>query len=279
MHLVHSFYFLSQAGAATLFPLAPSSISSTSHSFLSLLPRSEATTTETTAVTTTEARGGAAVEGGQRRRGGGGRPGARRRWREARCAMAAEGGQRLCNGSHHHGSPRRHGGGGRPCTRRWWREARLCDGGHHHGGLRWRGGVSPARDSGGATTSILDVKAQPATEQVLPRRRPPPMATQQRWAWIWAWRRLPSSTAMAMAMAGVSAGPGSRPDGPRSRLSCFIFIFKNPFFVSIGNDRYYKPFIFCIVIISFVVADTKYRFPTDTTNTFYSSVCSMCGGC
>jgi hypothetical protein len=75
-----------------------------------------------------------------------------------------------------------------------------------------------------------------------------------------------------MATVGVSTGLGSGPDGPRSRLGCF-FIFKNPFFVSVGNDRYYKPFIFCIIqIVSVAGTDTKYRFPTDTTNTFCSSV-------
>jgi hypothetical protein len=43
--------------------------------------------------------------------------------------------------------------------------------------------------------------------------------------------------------------------------------------VSVGNDRYYKPFIFCIVqIVSVAGADTKYRFPTDTINTFCCSV-------
>jgi hypothetical protein len=42
--------------------------------------------------------------------------------------------------------------------------------------------------------------------------------------------------------------------------------------VSVGNDRYYKPFIFCIVqIVSVAGADTKYRFPTDTINTFCCS--------
>jgi hypothetical protein len=87
--LVHSFYFLSQAGASPLFRLAPSSISSTSRSFLV-----------------------------QRRRDDGGRPGTRRWWREARCATATEGGQRLCDGGHHHGSLRRRGGGGRPGARR-----------------------------------------------------------------------------------------------------------------------------------------------------------------
>jgi hypothetical protein len=55
--------------------------------------------------------------------------------------------------------------------------------------------------------------------------------------------------------------------------SAVFFIFKNPFFVSVGNDRYYKPFIFCIIqIVSVAGTDTKYRFPTDTTNTFCSSV-------
>jgi hypothetical protein len=72
------------------------------------------------------------------------------------------------------------------------------------------------------------------------------------------------------ATTEVSAGPGSRPNGPRSRLgSTIFFIFINPFFLSVGNDRYYKPFIFCIVqIVSVAGADTKYKFPTDTTNTF-----------
>jgi hypothetical protein len=55
-------------------------------------------------------------------------------------------------------------------------------------------------------------------------------------------------------------------------LSLTVFCFRKSIFVSVGNDRYYKPFIFCIVqIISFARADTKYRFLTDTTNTFCSS--------
>jgi hypothetical protein len=99
----------------------------------------------------------------------------------------------------------------------------------------------------------------------------PPLVATQRWrAWIWARRWPPSST--ATTTVGVSAGPRSGPDGPRSELGCFFFIFKIPFFVSVGNDRYYKLFIFCIVqIISVAGADTKYRFPTDTINTFCCS--------
>jgi hypothetical protein len=124
-------------------------------------------------------------------------------------------------------------------------------------------------DSGGAAPSILHVEAQPAAAQVIPRRWPPLVATQRWRAWIWAWRWPPSST--ATMTAGVSAGPRSGPDGPRSELGCF-FIFKIPFFMSVGNDRYYKPFIFCIVqIVSVAGADTKYRFPTDTINTFCCS--------
>jgi hypothetical protein len=74
---------------------------------------------------------------------------------------------------------------------------------------------------------------------------------------------------------GVSAGPRSGPDGPRSELDYF-FIFKIPFFLSVGNDRYYKPFIFCIIqIISVAGADTKYRFSTNTINTFCCSVATM----
>jgi hypothetical protein len=153
---------------------------------------------------------------------------------------------------------------------RRWREARLCDGGHDHGGPRRRGDGGQACDGGGAAPSILDVEAQPAVAQVLPRRRPPPAATQRRWA-IWTRRRPSSST--ATVTLGVSVGPGSGPDGPRSGLDSFFFIFKNPFFMSVGNDRYYKPFIFCIVqIVSVAKADTKYRF--NTTNTFCSSVFS-----
>jgi hypothetical protein len=49
--------------------------------------------------------------------------------------------------------------------------------------------------------------------------------------------------------------------------------------VSVSNDRYYKPFIFYIIqIISVIGADTKYRFTTDTTNTFCSSVTESCVG-
>jgi hypothetical protein len=49
--------------------------------------------------------------------------------------------------------------------------------------------------------------------------------------------------------------------------------------MSVSNDRYYKPFIFCIIQIILVVgADTKYRFPTDTTNNFCSSVTESCVG-
>jgi hypothetical protein len=55
--------------------------------------------------------------------------------------------------------------------------------------------------------------------------------------------------------------------------STIFFIFKNPFFVSVGNDRYYKPFIFCIIqIISVARTNTKYMFPIHTTNSFCSSV-------
>jgi hypothetical protein len=52
-------------------------------------------------------------------------------------------------------------------------------------------------------------------------------------------------------------------------LGLAVFLFsKFHFFVG----RYYKPFIFCIVqIVSIVGADTKYRFPTDTIDTFCSS--------
>jgi hypothetical protein len=50
-----------------------------------------------------------------------------------------------------------------------------------------------------------------------------------------------------------------------------FFIFKIPFFVSVVTDRYYKPIIFYIIQIILVGADTKYRFSTDTTNTFCSS--------
>jgi hypothetical protein len=54
--------------------------------------------------------------------------------------------------------------------------------------------------------------------------------------------------------------------------SAVFFIFKIPFFVSVGNDRYYKPLIFYIIqIVSVAGADTKYRFPTDTINTFCCS--------
>jgi hypothetical protein len=68
-----------------------------------------------------------------------------------------------------------------------------------------------------------------------------------------------------MATVGVSVGPGSRPDGPKSGLGCFFLFSKIHFCVG----RYYKPFIFCIVqIVSLAGADTKYRFPTDTTNIF-----------
>jgi hypothetical protein len=53
--------------------------------------------------------------------------------------------------------------------------------------------------------------------------------------------------------------------------SAVFFIFKIPF-LSVGNDRYYKLFIFYIVqIVSVAGADTKYRFPTDTINTFCCS--------
>jgi hypothetical protein len=146
----------------------------------------------------------------------------------------------------------------RPCAHRRWREDRLCD-----------GGGGQVRDDSGATPSILDVEAQPAAAQILLRQRPIPAATQRWRTWIWARRRPPSST--ATATAGVSARPGSRLDGPRSGLDCF-FIFKNIFFVSFGNDQYYKPFIFYIVqIVSVTVADTKYRFSTDTINTFCCS--------
>jgi hypothetical protein len=63
----------------------------------------------------------------------------------------------------------------------------------------------------------------------------------------------------------------SGPDGPRSELGCF-FYFQNSIFLSVGNDRYYKLFIFCIVqIVSVAGADTKYSFPTDTINTFCCS--------
>jgi hypothetical protein len=145
------------------------------------------------------------------------------------------------------------------------------DGGHHHGGPRWRSGRGQVCDSGAAAPSILHVEAQPVATQVIPRRWPPLVATQRWRAWIWARRWPPSST--ATTTAGVSVGPRSGPDGPRSELDCFFFIFKFPFFVSVGNDRYYKPFIFCIVqIVSVAGADTKYRFPTDTINTFCCSV-------
>jgi hypothetical protein len=43
-------------------------------------------------------------------------------------------------------------------------------------------------------------------------------------------------TSSSTATIGVSAGPRSGPDGPRSGLNCFFFIFKNLFFVSVGND-------------------------------------------
>jgi hypothetical protein len=79
-------------------------------------------------------------------------------------------------------------------------------------------------------------------------------------------------TSSSTATIGVSAGPRSGSDGPRSGLNCFFFIFKNLFFVSVGNDRYYKSFIFCIIqIVSVAKTDIKYRFLTYTINTFYSS--------
>jgi hypothetical protein len=88
------------------------------------------------------------------------------------------------------------------------------------------------RDNGGAAPSILDVEAQPAAAQVLPRRRPPPAATKRRRAWIWARRRPSSST--ATTTVGVSVGPGSGPDGPKSGLGCF-FYFQKFIFVSVNT--------------------------------------------
>jgi hypothetical protein len=107
------------------------------------------------------------------------------------------------------------------------------DDGHHHGGPRWRGGRGQVCDSGGAAPSILHVEAQPAAAQVIPRRWPPLVATQQWRAWIWARRWPPSST--ATMTTGVSAGPRSGPDGPRSELDCF-FYFQNSIFC-VGRQR------------------------------------------
>jgi hypothetical protein len=137
------------------------------------------------------------------------------------------------------------------------RGGQASDGGHHHGGPRRRGGGGQARDSGGAAPSILDVEAQPR------------------------WRRSSLDGSPLLRQPnddGHGSGHGDGDGGSigRAWIWAQLVFFKNPFFVSVSNDRYYKLFIFCIVqIVSFAGADMKYRFQTDTTNTFCSSVFNL----